>query len=239
MICFLTSSPNIPGSPELNPVNGFLDALRSTVPCPCRALYICSDPDDYEATDLYGGLTAESFEDAGLTFSDFDILDGRNPEQAEALVCQADFIILAGGHVPTQNRFFAEIGLRELLESFDGVLMGISAGTMNSAEVVYAHPELEGEAVDPEYERFLPGLGLTDTMVIPHYQDIAGGELDGLRLFEDIAFPDSDGNSFFVLPDGSYLYLHDGMEELRGEAYLIRDGVMEQISAEGDTIRLR
>lgn len=238
MICFFTSSPFIPDSPDLNPANGFLDELHAALPHPCRVLYICSDPDNFEAADLYGGATAEALENADFALVRFDILDRRNAEVADRLIRAADFIILAGGHVPTQNRFFAEIGLRELLEGFDGVLMGISAGSMNSADVVYAHPELEGEAVDPEYERFLPGLGLTDIMIIPHYQQIQDDLLDGLHLFDDIAIPDSEDNAFCVLPDGSYVLSRDGAEELRGEAYWIENGVMEQISEEGDIIPL-
>ena len=31
------------------------------------------------------------------------------------------------------------------MEDFDGVIFGISAGSMNSAEEVYAQPELDGE----------------------------------------------------------------------------------------------
>ena len=82
----------------------------------------------------------------------------------------------------------------------------------------------------------MPGLGLTDMMMVPHYQMTKDFELDGMRLYEDITFGDSYGNRIFVLVDGSYLYIHDGVEELRGEAYLIQDGVMRQISAEGDVI---
>ena len=47
-----------------------------------------------------------------------------------------DLIILAGGHVPTQNRYFQEINLKSLLKNYQGVILGISAGTMNSAETV-------------------------------------------------------------------------------------------------------
>ena len=64
------------------------------------------------------------------------MLDGRNGEQCAALVAGADLLILAGGHVPTQNRFFQDIALRERLAGFDGVVMGISAGTMNCEELV-------------------------------------------------------------------------------------------------------
>ncbi len=238
MTCFFTSSPMVPDTPDLNPANGFIHELHLAVPYPCRAVYICSNPDDWEKTDEYAVSTAEAMERAGFAFSSFEVLDGRNAEDAAALIADAQFIILCGGHVPTQNAFFRAIGLRELLDGFNGALMGISAGSMNSAGTVYAHPELEGEAIDPDYERFLPGLGLTDKSIIPHFNEIAGDTLDGLDLFDDIAIPDSVGREFYVLPDGSYILSRDGQEALRGEGYLIRDGRMEQIAQDGDVLPL-
>ena len=238
MICFLTSSHNIEGQPDLNPANGFASELLKAVPRPCRGLAVCSDPDDYERADFYGRSVRDGFEVSGVAFADYQILDRRNQNRAAELVQNAELIILMGGHVPTQNKFFAEIGLRERLADYDGVVVGISAGSMNSADVVYAQPELEGEATSPDYQRFLPGLNLTKTMLLPHYQKVRNDILDGLRLFKDITFADSMGRKFYVLPDGSYLYLHNGREELRGEAWLIEDGVMCKISEEGDIIVL-
>ena len=238
MICFLTSSHNIEGRPDLNPANGFASELLKAVPQPCRGLAICSDPNNYERTDFYCGSVQEGFEVSGVTFSDYQILDGRNQGQAAELVRNADLIILMGGHVPTQNRFFTQIQLRTLLKGCDGVIVGISAGSMNSADVVYAQPELEGEAVSPEYQKFLSGLGLTKIMILPHYQKNKDDVVDGLRIYEDIAFPDSMGRKFYVLPDGSYLYVHNGREELRGEAWLIENGFMHKISEEGDVVAL-
>ncbi len=238
MTCFFTSSPMVPDTLDLNPANGFIHELHLALAYPCRALYICSDPDGWEKTDLYAGSTAESMEKAGFAFFAFDVLDGRNVDDASALIENADLIILSGGHVPTQNAFFQDIGLKELLAGFDGVLMGISAGSMNSAADVYAHPELEGEAIDPDYERFLPGLGLTEANILPHYNTIAGDTLDGLDLFDDIAIPDSMGRTFFVLPDGSYILSKGGRETLYGEAYVIHDGEMKQIAEDGDVIPL-
>ena len=238
MIAFLTSSHNIEGQPDLNPVNGFASELLKAVPRPCRGLAICSDPEDYERTDFFCHSVREGFEVSGVVFADYQILDRRNQGQAAELVQNADLIILMGGHVPTQNRFFAEIHLRELLKAHEGIIVGISAGSMNSADVVYAQPELEGEAISPDYQRFLPGLNLTKIMLLPHYQKVKDDLLDGLRLFEDITFADSMGRRFYVLPDGSYLYIHDGREELRGEAWLIEDGTMRKISEEEDTVVL-
>ena len=238
MICFLTSSHNIEGRPDLNPANGFASELLKAVPRPCRGLAICSNPDNYERTDFYCGSVREGFEVSGIVFAGYQILDSRNQNRASELVQRADLIILMGGHVPTQNKFFVEIGLRELLKDYGGVIVGISAGSMNSADTVYAQPELEGEAASSDYQRFLPGLGLTKTMILPHYQKNKDDIVDGLRIYEEIAYPDSMGRKFYVLPDGSYLYIYDGREELRGEAWLIEDGVMRKISEDGDVIVL-
>ena len=231
MLCFLTSRTDPPGSDHLtlNPANGFLDELRRVFPARCRALIVCSDPDNAEKTDFYAATLRTSFQNAGLSFERLCTLDGRNEARAAALVREADLLILSGGHVPTQNRFFQRIGLKALLQDFDGVLIGISAGSMNSAETVYAHPELEGEAVDPAYRRFLPGLGLTEKQIIPHYQMIRNDVLDGLRVMEDVAYPDSMGRRFYLLPDGSYLYIENGREEIRGEAWLLADGVLSPL----------
>lgn len=236
MTYFLTSSPCAAGEGVFNPANGFVEELQSAVPNPCKGLFICSDPEDSMGTERFAQDICDCFENAGFSFEDFAVLDGRNGADAADLVRQADLLILAGGHVPTQNAFFQQIGLREILQDYSGIVLGISAGTMNSADVVYAHPELEGEAVSPDYQRFLPGLGLTKTMVLPHYQMIRDSYLDGLHLFGDIACPDSVGRQFYALVDGSYLYGHDGVEELRGEAYLIENGEIRQISEEGDVL---
>ena len=238
MICFLTSRTDEPATGRLNPANCFVDELRRRFPPACRALFICSDPDGWETMDHYGGLLRKSFEDAGFGFQSFRTLDGRNEAQAAELVSGSDLLILAGGHVPTQNRFFQKIGLKALLAGHPGVVIGISAGSMNSAETVYAQPELDGEAVDPDYQRFLPGLGLTKTMLLPHYQEVKDDVLDGLRVFEDITYPDSMGKTFYAIPDGSWLLVESGREELRGEAYRIRDGGVTRIAAEGESILL-
>ena len=42
----------------------------------------------------------------------------------------------------------------------------------------------------------------------------------------------------YAVPDGSYLYLAGGAEELRGEAWLLSDGAMQKCSAVGETLRL-
>lgn len=238
MISFLTSSPCLKGETTLNSANGFAEKLKSALPKPCSCLFICSDPDGYEFTDGFAKSMKGILNEAGIVFSDYKILDGRNEKDAEIMVKNSDFIILAGGHVPTQNRFFNKIGLQKIIKEFEGVVLGISAGTMNCACVVYAQPELPGEALSPDYKRFLSGLGITDITVIPHYQDIKNNVLDGLRVFEDITYPDSFGRCFYALTDGSYIYINGNIRELYGEAYVIEDGSIRRISKNRDILNL-
>lgn len=231
MTYFLTSCTVIPGTITMNPANGFIEKLKNQLPQrPLNVLFISSSADDFEKNDKFSGFEKITFEDAGFTFATYNILDGRTASKTEEWLSCADLVILAGGHVPTQNAFFSEIRLKELIGRFGGVVVGISAGTMNAAETVYAIPEAEGEAVSKEYKKFIPGLGITKIMVIPHYNTIKDDVLDGMRLFEDIAYPDSRGQEFYVLTDGSYIYGHDGIEELCGEAYLLRDGKMQSVA---------
>lgn len=239
MIAFLTSSPCVYNAPKaiIYPENDFLDNLRSCLPPDPRCLFICSNPDSPYLTDKFGYEMAKAFEEAELAFSDFRVLDRRTQKDAQLLIWQSDLIILAGGHVPTQNAFFQEIGLREMLENYQGVVMGISAGTMNSAERVYAQPEEAGES-DPDFQRFLPGLGITDVNVLPHYQQVKDYLLDGKRLFEDVTYADSMGECFFAFVDGTYLLIDEGQTWLYGEAYCIQDGQIEQISEVGDVVIL-
>ena len=173
-----------------------------------------------------------------MSFTETAVLERENQDQCGELLANAGLIFLVGGHVPTQNAFFQEIGLREKLKGWDGVIVGVRAGSMNAAGVVYAQPEEPGEAVDPDYQRWLTGLGLTKRSIIPHYNQDKDWFLDGLRLYEDITCADSMGHRFYVLVDGSYILGRDGREELRGEAYLIEDGVLTQIGREGDIIQL-
>lgn len=203
-----------------------------------RCLMISAFPDDIDANIEMQDFFASALECSGFSISAFDIWDCRTEDFSKATLHSYDAIILGGGHVPTQNDFFHGINLKRKLRGFDGILIGISAGTMNCADIVYAQPEMPGEAVDPEYPRFLKGLGLTKSNILPHYQMVWDAELDGMRLFEDITYGDSYGKGFIALVDGSYLLIENDHETIWGEAYLILNGKCYQICGEDEVCRL-
>ena len=240
MTLFLTSSPCVYLAPRaiLNPENQFIANLERVLPPHPKCLFICSAPDDPGFTDRVSQEMAAAFEEAGLPFSGLSTLDRRNQEDAEILIWNSDLILLAGGHVPTQNAFFNEIGLAEIIANYQGVVIGISAGSMNCADPVYAQPEEQGES-SPDFPRFLPGLGLTKVQILPHYQQVKDYMLDGLRLFEDITYADSFGQQFFVFPDGTYLLKEKDHETICGEFYLLQDGQMKHMAHCGDVTVLK
>lgn len=216
--------------------NGFIENLRRVWRDGARGLFITADPDDFMGNDRMRDEFARAFSDEGLTFSSFDVCDSRFRE----IKSLADFevIILGGGHVPTQNNFFSRLNLFEKIKEFDGILLALSAGSMNSAEEVYAIPELEGEATDPGYNKWLRGLGITKCRMLPHYQYFRDVYLDGLHVVRDIVMKDVGSGEVYALPDGSYIKVEDGEEIIFGEAHLVTSFGVKQICHDGERTKL-
>lgn len=245
MILFMTSSPcdnNVPAGVSLPCIlcksNDFIKNLRSCWKPDSRLVVICSDAHNFPLNDEMCDTFTKCFRYHDLTVSSSIMLDSRNERDADRIIALSDVILLGGGHVPTQNEFFARIGLKALLREYTGMVVGVSAGSMNCKDVVYAQPELPGESIDPGYKRFISGLNLSKIQILPHYQMVRDNILDGKRLYEDITFADSFGRSFYVLVDGSYVMLKDHVYTLWGEGYRIRDGRMEQICRRGEHISI-
>ena len=239
---FLTSSPFIFSHVNynfinhgLNKANKLEENLKKYWKNDSKILFIVSDPSDKNKNESFVDSTKIGFENTSLTFQSIELCDGTNPNQN---LKNYDVIILAGGHVPTQNKFFESINLREKIQDFEGIIIGASAGSMNSADIVYAQPELDGEAIDPNYKRFLKGLNLTKFQILPHYYSIKDEKLDGKRIIEDITYNDSVGNCFYILPDGSYIIQTCKDIYLYGEAFIIKDKKMEKICNNEETKKL-
>lgn len=235
MVIFLTSSPtgDLDGRYRVEGIddrNGFKDELKKVWKENSRCLIISAAPAEHERNEEFQSFLGHALHVSGFSVACVDLLDDRWMHITRDQLLSYDAIWLGGGHVPTQNAFLKAIGVREMLKDYDGLVIGISAGTMNCADVVYAQPEDPGEAIDPSYQRFISGLGLTDINVLPHYQMLYGSYIDGLRLFEDVTFPDSYGKTFIALPDGSYIKIEGDHARIYGEAYRIYPDHMEDVS---------
>ena len=217
--------------------NGLLNTIRSSWKENSNVLIISGSPVFYDKNDSVISCLKESFSLSRLSSSEFLMCDERNKEIINRL-SEMDVLILAGGHVPSQNAFLKELKLKEILSDWDGLLIAWSAGSMNCAEVVYAGPELPGEAIDPDYQRWISGLGITEINIFPHFEELKDEMLDGMRLIEDITYSDSMGHEIIALNNGSYIVADNGVEVIYGEAYSIKDGLQKQICEDGKWIQL-
>ena len=216
-------------------INDFENNLKKYWKDKSKILYITADPDNQATNKSIIDSFKNDFKSSKLSCDKIDLCDGFNNTQK---LEDYDVIILGGGHVPTQNKFFEKINLREKIKNFEGIIIGISAGSMNCAQIVYSAPELDGEAVDPNFKRFLKGLNLTKFQILPHYYSIKNNKLDGLRVIEDIAYDDSVGRCIYIIPDGSYIYQNKGECYLYGEGFTIKDKILTKICDNKNIIKL-
>lgn len=222
----------------LDESNNFLKNLRKYWPTNPKCLIISSDPENEEINDCFKEIFEQAFKMSNFELDKIDICDRRNEDKLSNMIYDYNILLFSGGHVPTQNEFFKRIHLKELMKDYEGIAIGISAGTMNCADVVYAQPELDGEAINPKYKRYLEGLNLTKINILPHFQYLKDLTLDGLRILEDISLKDSKSRPFYALVDGAYVLVDENKSTLYGEAYLIKNGIITQVCENDKSIEI-
>ncbi|MDD2445963.1 MAG: Type 1 glutamine amidotransferase-like domain-containing protein [Clostridia bacterium] len=221
--------------------NGLYDQLAETYKkFSCENfVFIASNPEVYNKTDIYGNNVFTSFKLSGLKFKNLIVLDNRTKNDAKNIIENACFIFLAGGHVPTQNKFLKEINLKDLLKSYKGpVIMGQSAGAMNLSQYVYNYPEDEEELNDPKW---IDGLGLTSLTIIPHFNKTAENTYSNekINLIENYFLPDSKTRRLIAIKDCTHI-VDDGQQQvIYGEAYLFENGKVIKISKNAENSFLK
>lgn len=235
MVSFLTSS-FVPYSEDLGkktPLineNGFAENLRKYWTAPAKFLVVAADPDDTDVNEQISHQMQTTFSDAGFPIEGIKILDHRNSENASELLEWSDIIFLSGGHGPTENKFINEINLRDLLTGYEGIFIGLSAGSVNAAFDTVQVPELFGEADDPDFISHRPGLGITPINIIPHAQYYKTVTLNGKSFYDDILIPRSRGEKIYFIDDGSYFIVNGAITEFFGTGEIIEDGSVRKIS---------
>lgn len=237
MVTFLTGV--ITDTPWPNPMigvitetNGFRGMLLKYWKQPSRCLFMSCDPYKFEENDMTLIFYREAFKRSGFEVECFDMLDARYKDDFDfERFASYDVLIFGSGRMPDQYALMKELHLREFLQgegdvTFDGIVLGISAGAMNCAEIAYNWPEEPGDTIDPEFQLFYQGLGVVKTQILPHFQDRYEMQVDGRSLFYDITIKDSIGHEFLAMPDYTYVIAKDGVEKVFGNHFYYRDGVL-------------
>ena len=206
--------------------NEFLKNLKRCIKNNRKFVLVASDSDNYEKNDLFLQMDIEALKLSGLTFEEYLVLDGRGKENITSILKDCDLIFLCGGNTLTQNKFFNSINLKKYLRDIDSVIVGISAGSINSAEDVYNSPESEEELNTSPY---LKGLGLTTINIEPHFiLENQNGDYNK-KLQRNAILNESYNRTIIALTDGSYILQTNSECKLYGESYKIKNGIIDKI----------
>ena len=118
-----------------------------------------------KAKNMYIPAFTEHFKKIGVEFENVEcITPEMNEEEAQRLVLNSNMIFLLGGNPFLQQELYNSKGLTLLLQNYDGVIMGMSAGAMNMSKYIITTPCSE------EYPNFdiRPGLNLANISIYPH-----------------------------------------------------------------------
>jgi len=170
----------------------------------------------HEKTDKYFRFFLDMFEDIGIHFEEACVVDGKmSAEEAQKAVLDADVIWLSGGDTLTQFGYFQKYGLIDVLKAHDGVIIGMSAGTINMAKT-----SICTLSCGHHKQEIYNGLGCVDISVEPHF--VRGNVSEEVLTL-------SEEYMIYGLCDDGLIVCSEENVEYYGEVYRLSHGVVERI----------
>lgn len=218
--------------------NNFIDRLKDVVPRIKSFVFIASNPDNPKKTDEYSNTIVKALNLDGFGIEDVYIIDHRTMGNIPKIINSSDMVFLAGGNVPIQNKYFNEINLKSILNKYNGVLIGQSAGSMNCSKIVYTQPEEDEEFEDKNYKRKLTGLGLVDFTIMPHINSANKIDEKGHPSAMQMCLEDSYQMPHYGICDYGFIEIHGDSAIAYGKTFVIKNGECIQICEDKEKIKL-
>ncbi len=218
--------------------NHFVDRLKCILPKINNFVFIASNPDGVEKTDAYANNIVKALNLDDFEIKNLIIIDHRFEGDITRAILSADVVFLAGGNVPSQNKYFKEIDLKSILENYQGVLIGQSAGSMNCSKIVYAQPEEDDEFDNVNFQREITGLGLVDFAIMPHMN--SANEVDelGHPSVMEMCLEDSFNIPHYGICDYGFIEIRGGKSIAYGKTFFIKEGEINQLCDDGESIEI-
>lgn len=129
-------------------------------------VFIASDFAGHSKTDKHSDAFLNMFRDNGIVFNEIHIIDDRiTKEKAIQYIEKAYIIWIAGGDTLKQIAYLKEYNLIPILQSREGITIGMSAGSINMAKRVVLAKDTDDNI--PELSIY-DGIGLVDINIEPH-----------------------------------------------------------------------
>lgn len=175
-------------------------------------VFIATTFDDYEKNDLYYNNLIKHFKNIDITFYKAYLIDNRVAKDlAKDYILKSNIIFLMGGDTKKQIDSVKEYDLFEILKSKEGIILGVSAGSMNqSSRVVYKNDY--NNYVIEDYE----GLGYIDINIYPHL------DFNNIDYLKEV-FEVSNYTKTVALPNDSFIRIENNNIDFVGEYYTIQN----------------
>ena len=197
------------GFPSLHFPRDVADRLCEELTERDSMVFVSADPAWHTDTDHCAALMRGCFEEIGLPFTQYFVIDNRvEASRAARLIHEASCVHLMGGHPGKQLQFLRQTGLDSAICNSSAALLGVSAGAINMGK-----RSLDTKASPIPYE----GLGLADITVKPHFKPKDRRTLKTLlRISEQLPIcAMEDASAIFVAGDrissmGEIHWIHRG-----------------------------
>ena len=175
-------------------------------------VFIATTFDDYEKNDLYYNNLIKHFKNIDITFNKAYLIDNRVAKDlAKDYILKSNIIFLMGGDAKKQIDSVKEYDLFEILKSKEGIILGVSAGSMNqSSRVVYKNDY--NNYVIEDYE----GLGYIDINIYPHL------DFNNIDYLKEV-FEVSNYTKTVALPNDSFIRIENNNIDFVGEYYTLQN----------------
>ena len=168
----------------------------------------------------------KEFEAYGIRFRNVRILNYYKDSYEEAVrkIRRADVLFFTGGYPDKMLYRIDQLGIREEIRDFPGIVMGTSAGAMIQFDHYHVTPEEEGE--DYEYHDGLGRLSGFDIEV--HYEESSVQLSCMLIAIKETGIP------IFAMPNSSGLICDGEDIKIMGDAFLVTDDDVDEMQREID-----
>ena len=184
-----------------------------------RLVFISAWPEDAARNDADAAGMHGMFAECGMGFGRFAVIDERTTSDgAQRMLREADCVFLMGGNPTAQMQFISQRNLVEPLRSFGGVLLGVSAGSINMAR----------RALDVwESPKPYEGLGLTGITIKAHVNEGEEALLEALR-----AICVAEKLPICAMEDESAIFLNREGADWLGRIRYIEEGAVMPLTQE-------
>lgn len=183
-----------------------------------RIVFITACPEDYQQNDEDSAGMHGMFSEYGIGFDRFCVIDHRTQAaDAQRWAREADcFFLMGGGSCAEQMQLMRERGVLEIVREGPGMVLGVSAGSMNMGKTTVDI----WESLEP-YE----GLGFADITMIGHF---SYDDTERLRLMKAVSME----RVVCAMEDESAIFIKGGKIEIIGVIHRIEKGIIGPFTEE-------